>query len=161
MKTVYLYHPDTKEYISPYDAQLSPLHVGEAVYLVPEYSTEIPPPAHVNKTARVFIGAAWKKVPDFRGTEYWIGADKFTMSELGALPVGFSDSPPPPSSEVVAEQARVDEIDATTKGDPLLAQLSKMSKAEYNDWWTANITDWASFKPLARKIVGLVLRRLF
>ena len=161
MKIVYLYHPDTKEYISPYEAQLSPLHVGEAVYLVPEYSTEIIPPNPTPKTARVFTGTAWKKVPDFRGTEYWIGADKLTQNELGALPVGAGDSPPPPSPEVIAEQARVDEIDTTTKGDALLMSLSKMSKAEYNDWWTANITDWASFKPLARKMVGLVLRRLF
>lgn len=58
LKEVYLFHPETKEYVGAGFADESPLEPG--VYLLPAHSTELAPPMKRKDTVYVFNGESWQ-----------------------------------------------------------------------------------------------------
>lgn len=67
-KTIYLYDAITKEFISKYDAQESPLEKG--VFLTPESSTAITPITSASGKFQYFNGTSWQLKDDTRGIWY-------------------------------------------------------------------------------------------
>ena len=87
-KQVYGYDRNTKEYTGTQSAPESPREPG--VYLIPANSTELEPPAIVERKARCWneeVGA-WEQVDDYRGATYWNKATKerVEIKELGTAP---------------------------------------------------------------------------
>lgn len=87
-KIVYLFD-ENGEYISEYNAQLSPLENG--IYIMPTQSTAKLPPVVKDKTARVFVGNDWSEVPDHRGNlVYKVDTlETIKIEQLGGLPSGI------------------------------------------------------------------------
>jgi hypothetical protein len=67
-----------------------------------------------------WTGSAWEQVKDHKGKEGWLDGKPHTIKEYGPLPDGWSDTPPPPTPEELAERrraeilARLAEIDAAS-----------------------------------------------
>lgn len=107
---VYIYHPDTGEYLTTEPAETNPMAAGE--YLIPAYSTTIAPPVLFNrKFANVFSEESntWSTVPDHRGKTYWTvdGAVGAPLALGVPLPAGHSLTPPPPPPAVPTADAAV------------------------------------------------------
>lgn len=83
VKTIYNYHPLTKEYLDSCEADPSPLEPGK--FLIPSDSTELPPPIIPNGKAAIFNGS-WILVDDFRGQSYWLNGIEHKIMSLGITP---------------------------------------------------------------------------
>ena len=92
--TIYTYDRVTGEYIGQGSADPSPAEPGK--YLFPAFSTEIEPPAAKAGFARCFVNGAWTYVEDHRGTTIYetSTATETTVTELGPIPVGYTDLVP-------------------------------------------------------------------
>lgn len=92
--TIYTYDRVTGEYIGQGSADPSPAEPGK--YLFPAFSTEITPPANKEGFARCFVNGAWTYVEDHRGTTIYSTstAMETTVTELGPIPVGYTDLVP-------------------------------------------------------------------
>ena len=103
MTTIYNYSPITGEYINQSTADESPLEAG--VFLIPANATDTAPPAARAGKARCYRDGAWVLVLDKRGTDYWLGTEKHTITELGEdIPSGASTTEPPAAPPTEAEQ---------------------------------------------------------
>jgi hypothetical protein len=96
-KTVYVYDPETGESLGAYKAQESPLDPG--VYLIPEHSSVVAPPAVPAGYVAVFTDGAWVAEEDHRGA---IVYDQTTgsaqeITAIGSIPAGCAFTPPPPT----------------------------------------------------------------
>lgn len=95
------YDSTTGEYVGSGPAFESPLEPGE--YLVSANATILPLPPAKAGSARVFNGASWGYVPDFRGkTVYFVDGTTAVIDSLGQLPPGALLTPHPRTKEVVA-----------------------------------------------------------
>jgi len=81
IKLIYNYHPDTLEFISVGEADVSPLEPG--VFLIPAHATEVPP-----KDAGVFEAVVfdptiseWALVPDYRGAALFSTTTKLQIPQ--------------------------------------------------------------------------------
>lgn len=102
----YRFHPKTKEFLYAEEAYLDPLETetqGKEVYLLPAYSTFTVPLILKKNTACVWNGNEWELVEDYRGKTVWKSYNEsMEITELGAIPDGYSlerPEPPPPSKE--------------------------------------------------------------
>lgn len=65
-------------------------------------------------------GSAWEQVENHKGKEGYLDGQPYTIKNYGPLPEGWSDTPPPPTPEELAERrkgeilARLTEIDAAS-----------------------------------------------
>jgi hypothetical protein len=57
MPTIYHYHPETKEYMEPEEADYSPVNPNTPI--IPAFATDIKPPTVNDKQKAVFIGGKW------------------------------------------------------------------------------------------------------
>lgn len=122
---IYRFHPETKEFLYAEKAYLDPLETekqGKEVYLLPADSTFTEPLVLKENTACVWNGKAWELVEDYRGKTVWKSYDEsITITELGAIPDGYSlerPEQPPPSMEEqkkVYENAVQAHLDATAQ----------------------------------------------
>jgi hypothetical protein len=105
MKTVYLYDAVTGAYAGVYEAQESPLEPG--VFIEPIFSTDAPPPTPGENQIAIFAEGAWSLQDDYIGQTVYdqsTGASE-VVEALGALPIGFALTPPPPTlAQVQATQ---------------------------------------------------------
>lgn len=117
----YLYDKKTKEYLSEYDCQPSPLEPGK--YLIPGNATTTAPPEGKDGYVLVWNGSAWTQVEDHRqkrdtggviiessGTPYWLEGDTWDtparyMTEIGPLPDGALRVAPEKTPEELADEA--------------------------------------------------------
>jgi hypothetical protein len=127
---VYHYDAATGEYLDATTAQESPLETG--VFLLPAYATTIAPPDATTGCARIWDGSAWGQAEDHRGEQGYVDGVAATVTELGALPDGWSVNAPEPT-EAQATAAKQAEI--ATGAEAALASL----KAEY---CATEITTW-------------------
>lgn len=121
----YRFHPETKEFIAAEEAYLDPLETekqGKEIYLLPADSTFTAPPKEQEDFARIWSGSEWKYIRDYRGKTVWRSYDEsITITELGAIPDGYSlerPEPPPPTMEEqkkVYENAVQAHLDATAQ----------------------------------------------
>lgn len=123
-KLVYLFDAATKELSGEYMAQESPLEPG--VFLEPESSTDVTPPAPVLGKALCFIAGAWQQVDDIRGIWYPTeGGALDITSLLEAVPAGALRTPQP----MTAEQLAASKLRALTEAKELRAEI----RARLND----------------------------
>jgi hypothetical protein len=80
MKTVYLFDENTKELISAYDAQESPLEEG--VYLTPHFSTDKTPLTVTQGKYNHFNGTDWELKDDTRGNWYKTTRELVEVTDL-------------------------------------------------------------------------------
>jgi hypothetical protein len=109
-KTVYSYHPKTREFIGAIEARESPLQEG--VYLIPANVSEVPPPGTGEHEVGVYdpADALWLIKPDYRGTVFYSTVDgrEVKVTEIGALAdVRPPDSTPNPMPTPSAGQKTV------------------------------------------------------
>lgn len=64
------------------------------------------------------------------------------------------------AQEYDAEQARIETLESSVASNPLVAQLKAMTNAEFNDWWSANVTNAAEAINVLKLVVRVILRRL-
>ena len=139
----YRFDPKTKEFLGCEKAYLDPLESkkqGKEVYLLPANSTFTEPLVLKENTACVLNGKAWELVEDYRGKTVWKSYDEsITITELGAIPDGYSlerPEQPPPSMEEqkkIYENAVQAHLDATaqTRGyDNTYTCLSYLSSTD-------------------------------
>lgn len=58
------------------------------------------------------------------------------------------------------EERRQREVDAAISGDTTLAQLKAMSNAEFDVWWTANVSNAQQAIQVLKRLARLVIRRV-
>jgi len=58
-----------------------------------------------------------------------------------------------------AEAARIAAIEQEIKDDTVLSNIKGMTKAQYDAWWSANITNLAQLNGAVKRIVRVVARR--
>ncbi len=106
-KIIYHYHPQIGTFLGAAEADESPLEPG--VFLLPAHATELPPPTTGAHEAAVFADSEWIIRPDWRGTVYYTAdGTRHEITELGvAPPADAQDSPPAPTEEQLAANARV------------------------------------------------------
>lgn len=94
-KTFYIFDETTREYLSKYEAQCSPLQPDE--FISPTFSTEVEPLSFNEGYSQVFDGSMWQQIEDNRGLVFDIDGQQVLFAELGVLPEGLSKQPPPDS----------------------------------------------------------------
>ncbi len=59
-----------------------------------------------------------------------------------------------------AEEQRQAALDDAIHNDATLAQLKAMTPAQFDTWWTANITNQATLNAFVKRLARVVIRRL-
>ena len=81
---------------------------GREVWLMPPNATTVKPPVEKEDFARVWNGSAWEYVEDHRKETGWVNGESVTIKDLGPLPAGWSETPPPPTQEELNVQRRME-----------------------------------------------------
>lgn len=105
-KIIYGYSLDTNEYTGSFPAQKHPFREG--VWLVPENSTETPPPNHGKNEMPIWNGKGWDIVQDYRGEQWY---------QDGIIPVVIKEFGDPTKKGLTKEQV-------IPKRDPLEMALA-------------------------------------
>lgn len=110
MELLYLYSEKTFEFIETKEIEIDPFGKEWAW----ANQTKIEPPIFGVNEIPVFDKASqtWSITPDFRGKEGYVNGAWLKIKEMGALPEGFSETPPAepePTAEEI-KQARITEI---------------------------------------------------
>lgn len=69
----------------------------------------------------------------------------------------FQGTAPDVDAELAQEVQRLTDIEQTVRGDSQLAQLKVMTNAEFDAWWTANVTNAAQAAAILKKLVKLII----
>jgi hypothetical protein len=64
------------------------------------------------------------------------------------------------SPEVLADAARKEAIDQAIAGDTTIQSLKRMTNAEFDAWWSENVTNASQAIAVLKRIARVVLRRL-
>ncbi len=97
---LYVYNKSTKEYLGCEEARLDPLESAKRrleVYVIPPFTTPIPPQETTDNKVNVFNEATgmWELIEDNRGLEVFDKkGESFIITELGEVPSGYSKSKP-------------------------------------------------------------------
>lgn len=78
-------------------------------------------------------------------------------------PFATSNAAPALTASQVADAAeaqRLLDIDTTIKGDTTISMLKAMNNADFDAWWTANVTSLAQASVVLKRIARVVLRRV-
>lgn len=59
-----------------------------------------------------------------------------------------------------SEAVRTATVDAAIKADNVIQQMKAMTPAEYDDWWTANVTTAAQAIGVLKRVVRVLVRRV-
>lgn len=134
---------------------------GKAIWMLPANATFMAPPSAESGTVAVWNGTAWELQEDNRGTKYWLPGDTWQtepreMKDLGPLPTGAVTTPPQPTSEELAAQARA--VDVAQSSTILMArmqanmvQTGAFAAAEFATFARAGLfTDWAAGQTYAK-----------
>lgn len=87
---------DNHFFIGTTEADLSPLDLDTGVYLMPAGSIDTTPPKNRKGLVAKWMGDNWQYIPDHRGEIVYSTIDQteLTISELGALPDGYTTIKP-------------------------------------------------------------------
>ena len=102
----YAYNQQTGEFMMAERAWLDPLeseHQGKEVYILPANATFTPPLDAKDGYACCWNGEEWQYVEDNRGVTVWrTYTESMVISELGAIPEGWSETrPEPPETKTI------------------------------------------------------------
>lgn len=89
--------------------------------------------------------------------ENWIQADS---PKIGDTWDGSAFTTPPIDPAVIAEAARITELDDTVQNDTTIGSLKAMTKSEFDAWWSANVTNAAQAIGVLKRLARIVIRRL-
>lgn len=103
---IYHYNPETGEFLGRDAVRPDPRVPGR--WLIPAHATTLAPPAAPQGLAAVWSGAAWTLAEDHRGRRGWVNGQPFTVTDLGPLPGGWSDTAPEPTPEELAALVRAE-----------------------------------------------------
>jgi len=59
-----------------------------------------------------------------------------------------------------SEQTRIDDLDTEINNDTVLSNLKSMTNAEFNAYWSANVTTAAQANQVLKRLARLVIRKL-
>lgn len=126
-----VYQTDNEGYlVHTVAADPDPLNPGN--WLIPAGCVVTAPPAVAANEAAKWANAAWVKVPDYRGTVYWLAdGSQYEITQRGiAPPVDALSLPPPPTSAQIiatltnAVQTHLDATSRTRNYDGILSLCS-------------------------------------
>ena len=100
----YSYNQDTGEYLGEVEAHLDILETelkSEYVYALPACSTFTAPPELQTGYVRCWLNGGWEQVEDHRGETVYskVDASTKTITELGAVPEGYTELIPTTDQE--------------------------------------------------------------
>lgn len=131
---IYNYSALNGEFFGESEARKSPLE--KDVFLIPAHATDIKPPVSDAGQVAVFAEDEWSLVDDDRGSDYWIGQNKYTKKDIGPLPDDAVTAEPPPlplTQEQIDRNAKLAGVDFD----------GIMCSATAEDMWGLNsIKDW-------------------
>lgn len=106
-KLIYVYHPDSGEFLNFTSADESPLEPG--LFLIPAHATDIVPPTIGANEIAVFIGGAWAICPDFRWQIYYdqTSGAQVEITTIGSLPANLGTTIP---SAIALDHAKAAQI---------------------------------------------------
>lgn len=133
MKTVYLFKENTGEFLREYEAQESPLELGE--YITPIHSTDLPPLEPKNGFAVCFRNGAWQYVTDNRGAWFKPDGEVVDIEDIEADTTTLTRDKPPPTPEQLAEMqeaALVQQLQLDTKANAAFDALKAASFSDIN-----------------------------
>lgn len=93
---IYMWDPDTYEYIGSHDARLDPLETevqGTNIYLTPKYGTTIVIPDYGEYEIPIWneVSSAWTVTQDYRSAQILdFNNNLVEITELGPLPTGYA-----------------------------------------------------------------------
>lgn len=114
-------------YTAPEPFSIDPLEseiAGEPVWIQPGNTLVVAPGKQRKGYVWQVDGEVWKEVEDHRGKEGFVGGEPFTVKKCGALPDGWSDTPPPPTADQLFAALRA-------ARDARLARTDKMLLPDY------------------------------
>jgi hypothetical protein len=79
--------------------------------ILSNHSTLVATPEPMEGFVPVWNGSAWTHVEDHRGKKGYVNGEEVEIKEIGPLPEGWSDAPPPPTLDE-AKAAKLAEINA-------------------------------------------------
>lgn len=94
--------------------------MGEDYGLLPNNATHITPPALLEGFISRWTGTAWEQVENHVGKEGYVNGEYTIIREYGPLPEGWSDTPPPPTSEELFSNLRMERNRRLSESDYLL-----------------------------------------
>jgi hypothetical protein len=119
---IYHFDRETGEYLCSGVARVDPL---EKLPVVPAHSTSAAPPAVREGEAAVWVDDGWWTiVEDHRGESGYLDGEPITVSDLGPLPDGWSDTPPAPAPPT-ADEVREERDRRLREGDKRVLQLAR------------------------------------
>lgn len=155
---IYNYSPDTGEFIGSSEARIDPLETIKQktdIFLIPNFSTRIEPPAADQNSIAVYENG-WVIKTDLRGKAYWLpDGTKYLIQKIGEeFPQGALDTKPiiPPTKEELLLEQRLmdiddnlpswatvnDEISSISNMEDAKAVLRKIARVVY---WMAKNSD--------------------
>lgn len=135
-RQVYIFDPDTGEYLGEDITRLDPLETeaaGKDIYLLPANASFTAPPKAGPKQVAVMSDTGWVVKSDFRGKEYWLAdSSHHVIDKIGEdKPTGALDTAPtlpPTDTEIDAETVR--RIAAAWGADGQVDALAKQANAQ-------------------------------
>ena len=139
-KPVYIFDPDTGEYLGEGITGLDPLETetqGKDIYLLPANASFEAPPKAGPKQVAVMTDNGWTVKSDLRGAQYWLNdGSHHTIGKIGEdKPTGALDAAPtlpPTDTEIDAETVRriADAWGADGQVDALAKQANAQSRMD-------------------------------
>lgn len=100
-----------------------------------------------------------KAEPAYAAAQGWVEAGNANIGDTYDAQAGTFTAPVIPPA-VLAERQRLADIDSAIKGDAVMAALKAMTPAEYDTWWSANVTTAAQANAVLKRVVRIVIRRM-
>jgi len=131
---IYSYDRVTNEYINSSTADQDPKIAGN--YLLPAFSTPIPPPPEISGYARCFLNGKWMQIPDYRGQTVYntTTAQPLVISELGEIPDDYVATQPPLSSGVYIWKENAWTEDFLQQKERLIKTIQEIMDAKANKY---------------------------
>lgn len=110
-------------YVGQEEAFIDPLEskkAGKDIFVLPADCTFTAPLANKDGYVQKWNGVAWEYVENHIGKTGYVDGVFTEIKEYGPLPAGWSDTPPPPTKEELAEQVRAERNAKIAETDYLL-----------------------------------------
>lgn len=134
MKIVFLFDPQTNEYLGSYSCPASPEEPGQ--YLIPIHCLEVEPMQAVQGKAIVATGEQWQQINDVRGIWFKPNGELVELLNLNDSPEsGWTRQPPTPVIPPKTQFTSLEFLDRFTDDEQLAVVQATMASPQVKLWY--------------------------
>lgn len=118
------------------EAFIDPLEskaAGKDIFVLPAECTFVAPAKDKDGYVQKWNGSAWEYVENHVGKVGYVDGKSYEVKEYGPLPDDWSETPPPPTKEELAEQVRAERNQKIAETDYLLTPDYPISSAKLEE----------------------------